>query len=111
MFKTEFKPHRPKYVFYYRLWKGFEPTFILDIGEEYEQKMRALMAYQSQFKKDEKATLTKDNDDQFHLYISARQKVDGYETGAKFGEPYFSLNSIGVKNLDSIMPNNILAPV
>ena len=39
----------PKFVYYMR-WYEFEPTFIVDITDQYERKMEAIWSYASQFK-------------------------------------------------------------
>lgn len=105
-FKTgSLLPHRPKYVFFYQLWYGFAPTFILDISEEFPVKIDAILAYRSQFTKNKKSIDTKDTDPAFLRYIEARHKNDGYEIGAAYGERYLSATPLGIKDIQSVMPN------
>ena len=103
--KSKYRPHRPSYVFFYRLWYDFRPTFILDISEEFETKMRAIKAYKSQFLKSEGYISTKNTENDFLGYWRARHKNYGYEIGVEYGEPYLSVTPLGVKDLDSILPN------
>jgi bacillithiol biosynthesis deacetylase BshB1 len=104
-FKTEYPPHRPHYVFFYRLWYDFKPTFIVDISEEFTVKMKALAAYKSQFQRTKGSRLTPDNDETFWKYWEARHRNYGYEINTLYGEPYLSLTPIGIKDLNSILPN------
>jgi bacillithiol biosynthesis deacetylase BshB1 len=52
-YKTGQPAHRPSQVLYYMRWEEFEPTFVVDIGDQYERKMQAVWAYSSQFKADD----------------------------------------------------------
>ena len=53
--KTNYKnsknqpPWTPKHVYHYIQWYNIEPNLVIDISEFQEKKMRAIMAYNSQF--------------------------------------------------------------
>jgi bacillithiol biosynthesis deacetylase BshB1 len=49
-YDTGQESHRPSKVVYYMRWDEFEPTFIVDITDQYERKMEAIWSYASQFK-------------------------------------------------------------
>jgi len=98
-------PHRPKYVFFYQLWYGFTPTFILDISKEFPVKIDAILAYQSQFVKKEGSIDTKDTNPAFLKYIEARHRNSGYEIGVEYGEAYASATPLGIKDMQSLLPN------
>ena len=49
-YETDQESFRPSKVVYYMRWYEFEPTFIVDISDQYEKKMEAVWAYASQFK-------------------------------------------------------------
>lgn len=104
-FKTNYPAHRPKYVFSYRLWYDFAPSFILDISEEFEKKIKSLLAYKSQFAINGDSVSTKDNEPNFMEYWRARHRNYGYEIGVEYGEPYLSLTPIGLKDMASVLPN------
>ncbi|MFI0431195.1 bacillithiol biosynthesis deacetylase BshB1 [Mariniflexile sp. HMF6888] len=40
---------RPKYVYHYIQWKNLEPDFVVDVSEFMETKMKAVLAYKTQF--------------------------------------------------------------
>lgn len=51
-FDAEDDAHRPERVFYYLGWSDFEPTFIVDISEQFDRKMEAIYAFATQFRAD-----------------------------------------------------------
>lgn len=97
--------HRPKYVFYYRLWNEFRLTFILDISDEFMDKERALLAHVSQFRLKDASVPTKNHENDFIGYWRARHRNYGYEIGVEYGEPYLSVAYLGVKDLGSVLGN------
>lgn len=42
-------PHRPKLVYHYIQWKNIEPDFVVDVTGFMDTKIKAVMAYSSQF--------------------------------------------------------------
>lgn len=104
-FKTNLPPHRPKYVFFYRLWFGFKPTFLLDISDVFDKKIKSILCYKSQFLNRKNSRPTKDNDDSFLDYWRSRHRADGYDIGVKYAEPYLSLTPLGLKDLNAVLPN------
>lgn len=102
--KTEMagEPYYPPKLFYYyclHLKKNIQPTFIFDISETLEVKIEALSAYQSQFfagdKKRGEAIIEK---------TRTRAAFFGERIGVKYGEPFFSVEEIGVNSFDSLLP-------
>ena len=43
------EPWRPKWVYHYIQWKNIDPDFVVDVSGFMETKMKAIMAYTSQF--------------------------------------------------------------
>ncbi len=100
--KMEGKPHYPPKMFFYyclHLKKNIEPTFIFDISETLEIKLEALSSYQSQFfasdKKRGEAIIEK---------TRIRAAFFGDLIGVKYGEPYHSIEEIGVSSFDAFLP-------
>jgi len=48
-FEADGEGFRPRRLFYYLGWSDFEPTFIVDITAQFEQKMAAIFAFETQF--------------------------------------------------------------
>ncbi|MBT8260979.1 MAG: bacillithiol biosynthesis deacetylase BshB1, partial [Bacteroidia bacterium] len=42
-------PWRPKQVYHYMQWKNIEPDIVVDISNEIDKKMEAVLAYKTQF--------------------------------------------------------------
>lgn len=89
------KAYRPERVFYYMQAYTFEPSFIVDISDFFETKMKSVMAYNTQFhnpESDEPETFI--SSPEFIEYVEARAKFYGFQIGRKFGEPFFSEQQI-----------------
>jgi bacillithiol biosynthesis deacetylase BshB1 len=54
-YETGQESYRPSKFMYYMRWYEFEPTFIVDITDQYERKMEAVWSYASQFKPPDRA--------------------------------------------------------
>jgi len=84
------KAHRPKRNIYYMQTYPFEPSFIVDISDEFSGKMKAVRQYASQFHNPESAEPeTFISDRKFLEFVEARAKVYGFQVGVQYGEPFF----------------------
>jgi N-acetylglucosamine malate deacetylase 1 len=82
--------YRPDKLFYYMQTYTFEPTFIVDISESFETKMRCVKAFATQFfdpKSKEPETFI--SRPEFLSYIESRAKTYGFQIGKLYGEPFF----------------------
>ncbi|NOX67486.1 MAG: bacillithiol biosynthesis deacetylase BshB1 [Chlorobi bacterium] len=88
-------PHRPEKLYYYMQTYEFTPSFIIDISDYFETKMKAVRAYRSQFyNPDEKGELTFISDPKFIKYLEARARYFGFQIRKEYGEPFFSEEAI-----------------
>ncbi|MFN3694354.1 MAG: bacillithiol biosynthesis deacetylase BshB1 [Ignavibacterium sp.] len=81
---------RPEKLFYFMQTYTFEPSFIVDISETFEQKMKAIACYETQFhnpKSTEPETFI--SKPEFINYISSRAEFYGFQIQKKYGEPFF----------------------
>jgi N-acetylglucosamine malate deacetylase 1 len=84
-------PHRPSKLFYYMQTYVFEPSFIVDITDCFQSKMKAVRAYESQFHNPKvKEPDTFISRPEFINYIEARSSFYGFQIGKLYGEPFFS---------------------
>ncbi len=100
--ETEFdgepqKPFRPDKIFYYMQYYEFTPSFIFDISETLDQKMKAMQAYGTQFfnekrKLEEPETFISQMN--FIKFIEARARYFGFKIGKEYGEPFYSEEEI-----------------
>ncbi len=94
---TEFPPgtaqdyYRPKKLFYYMLSFEFKPSFIVDVSDVFELKIKAIEAYKSQFFNEEenRAPATLIASKNFKDLISSRARNFGFQIRKEFGEPFF----------------------
>jgi N-acetylglucosamine malate deacetylase 1 len=90
--------YRPDRLFYYMQTYTFEPSFIVDITECFETKMRCVKAFESQFfdpkSKEPETFISKP---EFLSYIESRAKFYGFQIGKQYGEPFFCEEKIELK--------------
>lgn len=100
------RPHRPSKLFYYMQTYTFEPTFIYDITDTYEAKMRAVEAYSTQFhnpiSKEPETFISKP---EFLNYIRAKSEFYGFQIGKKYGEPFYCEEKIEMDFANLLMNN------
>lgn len=102
-------PWRPHHVLHYMQSIPFEPTFVVDVTEEWDQRMRALLAFTSQFHTqayeaapDEPQTFVSNPD--FLEGVSAQARTYGYRVGARYGEPFlYRHGPVGVDDLFAVL--------
>lgn len=81
-------PHRPFKVIYASLYCDVRPSFVVDISDQFEQRVQALMAYQSQYSDQSAGTGL------FPAHAEIRQRLEtmarfyGLLAGVDFAEPF-----------------------
>jgi bacillithiol biosynthesis deacetylase BshB1 len=89
------KATRPKKIFYYMQTYLFEPSFVVDITDHFNVKMKSVNAYKSQFHNPEiKSQDTFISQPGFLDYVEARAKFYGFQIRKKYGEPFFCEENI-----------------
>jgi bacillithiol biosynthesis deacetylase BshB1 len=81
---------RPMKLYYYMQTYTFEPSFIVDINESFETKMKAVNSYSSQFhnpKSTDPETFI--SRPEFIKYIESRSQFYGFQIGKQHGEPFY----------------------
>ena len=85
--------YRPNKLYYYMLAYEFTPSFIVDISETFDAKMKSILAYKTQFHSEvykTKAPSTYISNPEFLKYLEARAKSFGFRIGKKYGEAFYS---------------------
>jgi bacillithiol biosynthesis deacetylase BshB1 len=95
---------RPKQLLHYLQDRFYEPDVIVDITEVWEQRLRSIKAYKTQFhnpgsNEDE----TYISSPEFLESIIARARLLGKRIGVRFAEGFISKKSIGISNLDALV--------
>lgn len=97
---------RPKYVFHYIQDRYLEPSFVVDISDVFEQRMKAIAAYTTQFfnsKMEDDAPQSYISTPEFLESVIARARMMGKRIGVKFGEGFVTEKVIGVRNFDAFV--------
>lgn len=92
--------HRPHHYFEFMQWHEFESSFIVDISDSYDSKMKAIRAHTSQFFNPlSKDPETKLSSPEFLETIETRAKYYGQRIGVKYGEPFLTQYSLGIEDV------------
>ncbi|HSC39346.1 MAG TPA: bacillithiol biosynthesis deacetylase BshB1 [Chitinophagaceae bacterium] len=101
-------PWRPRYVLHYLQDWYHEPQLIIDITGVFEQRMKAIAAYSTQFfttQSEAGGPQTYISTPDFIDSVIARARMLGKRIGVKYAEGYITEKSIGVRNLDALIQN------
>ena len=80
--------HRPAHQFSYMAHSPFDPSFVLDISEVWDQKQAAVTCYRSQFSPDGGGPPTALSGGGFLELLEVRARWFGAMIGGRHGEPY-----------------------
>lgn len=97
-------PFRPKKYYQYMQKYEFQPSFIVDVSDVYEKKKESLRAFESQFynpKSKERETILSSK--LFLESIYARDRHFGSLINVEYGEPFYSIEPLGVQSIFSFM--------
>jgi len=95
---------RPKYVFHYIQDRYLKPDFVMDISAFIDQKMKAVLAYTTQFNTtDDSEPQTYISKPDFMDVIRARALMFGKRIGVEYAEGYITTKMIGFKSFDAFI--------
>ena len=95
---------RPSYVFHYIQDRYLKPDFLFDISEAFDQKIRAILCYTTQFNTtDTSEPQTYISNPDFLDVIKARALMFGKRIGVKYAEGYLTTKMVGVKSFDAFI--------
>lgn len=97
---------RPKYILHYLQDWYHEPDLIIDISDVFEQRMKSIQVYSTQFfnsggTDEEPATYISTPD--FLESIIGRARMLGKRIGVKYAEGFICEKKIGIRSLDSLL--------
>ncbi len=94
------KPHRPHKIIYASLYvPSVRPTFVVDITEQFEKKLKAILCYVSQF------SARKDMQNLFPARADLRERMAslarhfGLMIGVRYGEPFVTREVAAVEDI------------
>lgn len=95
----ETPPHRPQKVLYSSLYANVTPSFVVDISAQFERRMAALLAYESQYGE------AKEGSDLFPHHQEIRERLSGIARfygnliGTRYGEPFVMKETLRVDDI------------
>lgn len=99
---------RPSYVLHYIQDWYHEPDLLIDISDVFDQRMKAIEAYSTQFHTGENShegPQTYISTPDFLESVIARARMFGKRIGVKYAEGFISEKKIGIRNLDALIQN------
>jgi bacillithiol biosynthesis deacetylase BshB1 len=98
--ETDQEAYRPDTLIFYMLHKFFDPTFVVDISNQMDQKLESINAYVSQFSSAlKKETSTFINKPEFLKSIITRAEFLGLQIGVKYGEGFYYPGAMKIDNI------------
>ncbi|RYZ19850.1 MAG: bacillithiol biosynthesis deacetylase BshB1 [Chitinophagaceae bacterium] len=95
---------RPCYVLQYLQDRFYEPDFVVDVTEVWEQRMESILAYKTQFHDPNAGgPQTYISSPQFLEAVTARARLLGKRIGVPFAEGFLSKKTVGLRSLDSLV--------
>src|SRR5215468_158840 len=88
-------PHRPFKIIYATLYYDVRPTFVVDISEQFETRLAALMAYKSQFEDQQEGSGLFPQHAEIRERIHSMARFYGMMAGVKYAEPFLQ-NEVGL---------------
>jgi bacillithiol biosynthesis deacetylase BshB1 len=81
-------PHRPYKIIYATMYYDVRPTFVVDIGDQFEGKFNSIMAYKSQFSDQEAGKDLFPAHDAIHARVESMARFYGMMGGVTYAEPF-----------------------
>jgi len=81
-------PHRPFKVVYASLYANVQPSFVVDITDEFDARLQSLMAYQSQYRDQAAGADLFPQQAEISERIGSMAAFYGMLAGVKYAEPY-----------------------
>jgi bacillithiol biosynthesis deacetylase BshB1 len=88
------EPHRPERILYATSFHQRRPSFYVNVTEQFERKLKAVAAYESQFDKEGPGIFAPDQNLMEYMTFWARSY--GSRSGVKYAEPYALRESIRI---------------
>jgi len=81
-------PHRPFKIIYATLYYDVRPTFVVDITQQFEQKLASILAYKSQFSDQEAGKNLFPAHDEIRARVESMARYYGALGGVTYAEPF-----------------------
>ncbi|MGB7598810.1 MAG: bacillithiol biosynthesis deacetylase BshB1 [Candidatus Sulfotelmatobacter sp.] len=85
---TKLPPHRPFKIIYATLYYDVRPTFVVDISEQFKQKVASIFAYKSQYSDQDAGKDIFPAHDEIHARVESMARYYGALGGVTYAEPF-----------------------
>ncbi|MGD0499876.1 MAG: bacillithiol biosynthesis deacetylase BshB1 [Bryobacteraceae bacterium] len=101
------EPHRPSKILYASVYADVKPSFIVDIGAQFERRMAALLSYASQYGAHGEGSDLFPQEAEIRDRLGAIARFYGNQIGVKYGEPYVVKEAIEIGDIVSMPVRSI----
>jgi bacillithiol biosynthesis deacetylase BshB1 len=98
----ETEPHRPAKIIYSSLYANVSPSFVVDISAQFERRMAALLAYDSQYGERPEAADLFPQQQEIRERLGAIARFYGNLIGVKYGEPFVVKETMRVYDITAM---------
>ncbi|HUR36476.1 MAG TPA: bacillithiol biosynthesis deacetylase BshB1 [Terriglobales bacterium] len=105
--KHEAKAHRPFKIVYATLYYDIRPTFVVDITEQFEQRLESIYAYKTQFADQEAGRNDFPAHEEIRERVASMARFYGMLAGVKYAEPFLQKEVGLVEDLTMIPVKSI----
>ena len=103
---AETEPHRPYKVIYSSLYANVLPSFVVDISAQFDRRMEALLAYESQYGAVEAGSDLFPSQTEIRERLAAVARFYGNQIGVKYGEPFVVKETMRVDDIVTMGPRS-----
>jgi N-acetylglucosamine malate deacetylase 1 len=98
----EVPPHRPHKIIYSSLYANVTPSFVVDISAQFERRMSALFAYDSQYGQVPDAADLFPQQKEIRERLSAIARFYGNLIGVEYGEPFVIKEAMRIDDITTM---------
>jgi bacillithiol biosynthesis deacetylase BshB1 len=98
----ETQPHRPAKILYSSLYANVAPSFVVDISAQFERRMAALFAYDSQYGEQPQSADLFPQRQEIRERLGAIARFYGNLIGVKYGEPFVVKEAMRVDDITTM---------
>ncbi len=92
-------PHRPYKILYSSLYANVTPSFVVDISQQFDRRMSALLSYVSQYGDSESASGLFPSHAEVQERLAAVARFYGNLIGVKYGEPFVVKEAMAIDDV------------
>ncbi len=93
------EPHRPHKILYSSAYANVSPSFVVDISDQFERRMAALLSYSSQYGEQTGGATLFPNEAEIRDRLGAIARFYGNLIGVKYGEPFVMKDTMPVDDI------------